>query len=107
MAEYRLPFLAHATMEPMNATARLGADGLDLWVPTQAQEMAQKTAAAATGLSADKVRVHTTYLGGGFGRRAEADFAQAAAMVAKTVTGQRSEEHTSEHQSLMRLSYPV
>lgn len=86
-AEYRLPFLAHATMEPMNATARLGPDGLDLWAPTQAQEMAQKTAAEATGLSTDKVRVHTTYLGGGFGRRAEADFAYAAAMVAKAVTG--------------------
>lgn len=87
-AEYRLPFLAHATMEPMNATAKLGPDGLDIWVPTQAQEMAQKTAAEATGLSADRVRVHTTYLGGGFGRRAEADFVMAAAAVAKAVTGQ-------------------
>lgn len=86
-AEYRLPFLAHATMEPMNATARLGADGLDIWVPTQAQEMAQKAAAEATGLSADRVRIHTTYLGGGFGRRAEADFVHAAAMVARAVTG--------------------
>lgn len=86
-AEYRLPFLAHATMEPMNATARLGADGLDIWAPTQAQETAQKAAAEATGLSADRVRIHTTYLGGGFGRRAEADFVHVAAMVAKAVTG--------------------
>lgn len=86
-AEYRLPFLAHATMEPMNATARLGPDGVDVWVPTQAQEMAQKAAAEATGVSQDKVRIHTTYLGGGFGRRAEADFVTAAALVAKAMTG--------------------
>lgn len=85
--EYRLPFLAHATMEPMNATARMGADGLDIWAPTQAQEMAQKAAAEATGLSADRVRIHTTYLGGGFGRRAEADFIHVAATVAKAITG--------------------
>lgn len=86
-AEYRLPFLAHATMEPMNATAMVGPDGVDVWVPTQAQEMAQKAAAAATGVSEDRVRIHTTYLGGGFGRRAEADFVTAAATVAKAVTG--------------------
>lgn len=86
-AEYRLPFLAHATMEPMNATVMVGPDGVDVWVPTQAQEMAQKAAAAATGVSEDRVRIHTTYLGGGFGRRAEADFVTAAATVAKAVTG--------------------
>ncbi|HEX6957784.1 MAG TPA: molybdopterin cofactor-binding domain-containing protein [Ferrovibrio sp.] len=86
-AEYRLPFLAHATMEPMNATALVGPDGVDVWAPTQAQEAVQQAAAKAIGVSEDRVRVHTTYLGGGFGRRSEADFVAAAAQVAKAVTG--------------------
>jgi isoquinoline 1-oxidoreductase beta subunit len=84
-AEYELPYLAHATMEPMNATARVGADGVDIWIPTQAQEAVQKAAAEAAGVSTAKVRVHTTYLGGGFGRRLEADLAGQAVRIAKAV----------------------
>ncbi|MBP7065974.1 molybdopterin cofactor-binding domain-containing protein [Ferrovibrio sp.] len=87
-AEYRLPLLAHAALEPMNATVRLGRDGyVDVWAPTQAQDAARKAAADATGIDADKVRVHTTLLGGGFGRRAEADFVSLAAQVARQVPG--------------------
>ncbi len=87
-AEYRLPLLAHATLEPMNATVRLGRDGyVDVWAPTQAQDAARKAAAEATGIDADKVRIHTTFLGGGFGRRAEADFVRLAAEVARQVPG--------------------
>ncbi|WP_428247741.1 molybdopterin cofactor-binding domain-containing protein [Ferrovibrio sp.] len=87
-AEYRLPLLAHAALEPMNATVRLGRDGfVDVWAPTQGQDLARKAAADGTGIDADKVRVHTTFLGGGFGRRAEGDFVAVAAQVAKAVPG--------------------
>ncbi len=84
-AEYEVPYLAHAALEPINATARIGAEGVDLWIPTQAQESSAKAAAEAAGVSADKVRVHTTYLGGGFGRRSEADIASQAVAIAKAV----------------------
>lgn len=84
-ADYELPYLAHATMEPMNATARISSDGVDIWIPTQVQEAVQKAAAEAAGLSTGKVRVHTTYLGGGFGRRLEADLAGQAVLIAKAV----------------------
>jgi len=73
-AVYEVPYLAHACMEPMNCTAHVRADGCDIWVPTQGQGRTHDTAVSLTGLPAEKVRVHTTYLGGGFGRRGEQDF---------------------------------
>ncbi len=82
-ATYTLPFLAHATMEPMNCTARVDAGGAELWVPTQAPLWARGDVAKALGLPDDKVTVHTTFLGGGFGRRAFPDFPVEAALVAK------------------------
>jgi isoquinoline 1-oxidoreductase beta subunit len=82
-AVYEVPFLAHATMEPMNCTADVRADGCDVWVPTQFQSKAQGTAAAITGLPPEKVKVHTTFLGGGFGRRSEADFVAEAVEASK------------------------
>jgi isoquinoline 1-oxidoreductase beta subunit len=88
-ADYEVPFLAHATLEPMNCTARVGKDLVEIWAPTQAQETALWAAADAAGVSRSKVRVHTTYLGGGFGRRAEFDFVaptvKAAAAVGRPV----------------------
>lgn len=87
-AEYHLPYLAHATLEPMNATVRIGQDGfVDVWAPTQAQETARIAASDATGIAQEKVRIHTTLLGGGFGRRAEFDFVTVAALAAKAVPG--------------------
>ncbi len=77
-AVYELPMLAHATMEPMNCTADVKAGGCDLYVGTQAQKLAQIAAATAAGLAPEQVRVHTTLLGGGFGRRLEVDFIPAA-----------------------------
>jgi isoquinoline 1-oxidoreductase beta subunit len=77
-AVYRAPFQAHACMEPMNATADVRADGCDLYLPTQAQTASQETAMRLTGLPRDRVRVHTTFLGGGFGRRSEQDFVREA-----------------------------
>jgi isoquinoline 1-oxidoreductase beta subunit len=82
-ASYELPLLAHATMEPMNCTADVNADGCDLYVGTQVQQVAQATAAAAAGLAPAQVRVHTTLLGGGFGRRLDIDFIPAAVEASK------------------------
>ncbi len=82
---FEVPFLAHATMEPMNCTADVRADRCDVWVPTQGQTASQQAAMAASGLPADKVHIFTTYLGGGFGRRGEADFVTDAVETSKAV----------------------
>lgn len=86
-AEYTVPFLAHACMEPMNATAHLVDGKLTLWAPTQAPGLAAMAAGAATGIDRDTIEVHTTYLGGGFGRRAESDYARYAAIMATHTDG--------------------
>lgn len=86
-AEYRVPYLAHATMEPMNAAAHLADGVLTVWAPNQAPTVIRDKCAAAVGLPADKVTVHTTFLGGGFGRRAEFDYAVQAAKLAKALAG--------------------
>jgi isoquinoline 1-oxidoreductase beta subunit len=80
-AVYLLPFLSHATMEPMNCTAHVRADGCDIWVPTQNQSGVLKTAMQLTGLKPEQINVHTTYLGGGFGRRFERDFVEEALLL--------------------------
>src|SRR3989442_1470941 len=84
-AVYEVPFLHHATMEPMNCTAHVRADGCDVWAPTQNQTRAQEVAAELTGLPKERVRVHTTFLGGGFGRRLEPDFVSEAVRLSKAV----------------------
>ena len=84
-ADYELPLLAHATLEPQNCTADVRDDGADIYVPTQVQQIAQATAAKAAGLDPAKVKVHTTFLGGGFGRRLEVDFIPAAVEASKAV----------------------
>ena len=84
-AAYYLPLLAHATMEPMNCTADVKAGGCDLYVGTQVQQVAQTTAAAAAGLAPDQVRVYTTLIGGGFGRRLDIDFIPAAVEASKAL----------------------
>ena len=84
-AVYELPLLAHATMEPMNCTADVRSDGCDIYLGTQAQQLAQAAAAEAAGLAASQVNVHTTLLGGGFGRRLDVDFVPAAVAASKAV----------------------
>jgi isoquinoline 1-oxidoreductase beta subunit len=84
-AVYQMPFLAHATMEPMNCTIELKPDGCDVYVGTQVPAFAQAAVAKVTGLPQEKVRVHNHYLGGGFGRRLEVDFIEQAARFAKQV----------------------
>jgi isoquinoline 1-oxidoreductase beta subunit len=77
-AEYATQMLAHATLEPMNCVARVGADACHVWVGTQSQTDTQKAAARASGLPRSRVFVHTLVMGGGFGRRLEADFVEEA-----------------------------
>src|SRR5712692_6518153 len=84
-AAYEVPFLAHATMEPMNCVADVRTDGCDIYAPTQFQTFNQNTGAKLTGLKPEQVRVHTTFLGGGFGRRAEQDFVAEAVEISKAV----------------------
>ena len=84
-AEFEVPFQAHVTMEPMNATADVRADGCDVYAPTQWQDNARGVAARATGLDPSKVQIHTTFLGGGFGRKAEQDFIQDAVEASKAM----------------------
>jgi isoquinoline 1-oxidoreductase subunit beta len=84
-AEYELPFAAHATMEPMNCTVHVRQDGAEAWVPTQDSEDARDTIAKIAGLPADRVTVHTTFMGGGFGRRSMADYVAEATQVSKAL----------------------
>lgn len=71
--DYELPYAAHATMEPMNCTAHVRADGADVWVPTQGPTSSQTAAANIAGLPVKSVKLHVTMVGGGFGRRSRTD----------------------------------
>ena len=86
-ADYAFPFQAHATLEPMNATASLGQHGAELWCGSQAPNRAQERAAAVLGLAPEQVKVTVPLLGGGFGRRSGTDFSTEAAQVAKAAGG--------------------
>jgi isoquinoline 1-oxidoreductase beta subunit len=82
-ATYVLPYLAHTTMEPMNCTAHIQKDRCDVWVATQSQTGVLMTAQRVTGLKPEQIHVHTTYLGGGFGRRSESDMTEEALQASK------------------------
>jgi isoquinoline 1-oxidoreductase beta subunit len=82
-AEYDLPHLAHAPMEPPCATARMTEDGVEVWMPTQAPQSAQQAIAGALGMTPDQVTVHVTLLGGGFGRKSKPDYGVEAALLAR------------------------
>jgi isoquinoline 1-oxidoreductase subunit beta len=77
---------AHATMEPMNATASVTSEGVEIWAPTQTQTAAQLYAAKIAGVAPEKVQIHTTYLGGGFGRRLYTDYTNDAVAVSKAIS---------------------
>lgn len=102
-AEYVVPYLAHATMEPMNATAHFTGDALEVWAGNQAPTFVRGKCAAEVGLDKEQVTVHTPYLGGGYGRRSETDFSVIAARVAMAmpntpvqVTWSREEDMTHD-----------
>jgi isoquinoline 1-oxidoreductase subunit beta len=86
-AEYQVPFLAHATMEPMNATAQFKDGRLTLWSPNQAPTITRYVCAGIAGIEQDNVTVHTPMMGGGFGRRGEADFSIYATLIAMQADG--------------------
>jgi isoquinoline 1-oxidoreductase subunit beta len=86
-ATYQAPFLAHATMEPMNCTAQVKDGKVELWAPTQVPQMARAIAAEIAGVDIDKVTLHVTLIGGGFGRRLEVDFIGQAVRVAMDCGG--------------------
>ena len=84
-AEYRLPYLAHATMEPQNCTVWIREDRCDVWAPTQGPDIAATSLAAPVGC----LRVtfmHTTFIGGGFGRRLSQDYVNEAVLIARNLT---------------------
>jgi isoquinoline 1-oxidoreductase beta subunit len=84
-ALYELPYLAHATMEPLNCTVKIDADGCEIWTGTQFQQLEQKAAAEICSLPVEKVKIHTPFLGGGFGRRGSlrSEYVREAVHVAK------------------------
>ena len=86
-AEYFAPFLNHAPLEPMNCTALVKGDRVEVWAPTQNAEATHAAAAAAAGVPLENVEVHLTYLGGGFGRRGFQDYTRQAVAIAKAVEG--------------------
>jgi isoquinoline 1-oxidoreductase beta subunit len=86
-AIYEQPFLAHATMEPMNCTVHLTKEGCDIWVGTQVPGMTQAAVMKLTGLQREQVRIHNHLLGGGFGRRLEYDGTVRAVQIAQQVSG--------------------
>jgi isoquinoline 1-oxidoreductase beta subunit len=84
-AEYELPFMAHAPMEPGNCTAHFQVSKCELWAPTQVPQDCRDSVATAVGLDPDQVKVNVTLMGGGFGRRLEHDYAVEAALVSKAI----------------------
>ena len=84
-AAYQLPFLHHATLEPMNATARWSPDRVEVWAPTQNAEAALQAAADAAGLPVTRAEVHRTLIGGAFGRRGRQDYVRQAVLIARQV----------------------
>ena len=89
VAEYEFPYLAHAPMEPLNATVRFNGDRAEAWVPSQFQTMDQMAIAEVLGLKPEQVTFHTEFAGGGFGRRAtiDAHVPREAALIAKRLRG--------------------
>ena len=85
--DYQVPYLAHACMEPMAATCLVTQDSVDLWAPTQQQSYSRRLAADLTGFPLENVTLHTTFAGGGFGRKWELDFTRQAVELAQAVPG--------------------
>jgi isoquinoline 1-oxidoreductase beta subunit len=84
-ADYESQFMAHATMEPMNSTARVTKDQCEIWGPIQGQELTRIEVAAALQMPPERVQVYRTFLGGGFGRRLWTDFSRQAALISRAV----------------------
>jgi isoquinoline 1-oxidoreductase beta subunit len=110
-AVYEVPFLAHATMEPMNCTAHVRKDNCEVWVGTQNQTGTQRTAMRVTGFPREAVKINTMLLGGGFGRRGEQDFVADAVETSKAVNAPVkviwSREDDTQHDHYRPATYNV
>ncbi len=84
--EYEVPFLAHSTLEPMNCTASVKGSSCEVWVPTQNQGKSMDVTKEITGLNDEQIKINTTLLGGGFGRRGETDFVTQAVTISKSLS---------------------
>lgn len=108
-ATYELPYLAHAAMEPLSATASVGKDGAELWLATQFPDWVARSGSAFLGLKPEQVKVNVTMLGGGFGRRANPDFALEAIQISKAVNApvkvQWTREDDMQHDYYRPASY--
>ncbi|PHM20611.1 MAG: aldehyde dehydrogenase [Curvibacter sp. PD_MW3] len=104
-AVYTYPFQNHATMEPMNATARWTPERCEVWVPTQNGEAALAAAAEASGLPPAQCEVYKLYLGGGFGRRGRSDFVTQAVQIAKAMPGTPIKMIWSREEDMQHGSY--
>jgi len=104
-AIYRAPYLAHAPMEPMNCTALFTGTSLELWMPNQSPTLMRLAAARAAGLSQDEITVHTTFLGGGFGRRAEVDLVREAVACALQMPGKPVQVLWSREEDIRHDTY--
>jgi isoquinoline 1-oxidoreductase beta subunit len=104
-AVYELPFLPHLCMEPMNCTALVTDANVEVWGPTQTNTLAHKVAAETAGIKPDRVRVHSTLIGGGFGRRAETDFIRQAVTIAKAVPGRPVKLTWSREEDIQHDAY--
>ena len=106
-ATYELPFLAHATMEPMNCTVDVRADACEVWVGTQAMGFARQVAAKESGLRVEQVNIHNHLIGGGFGRRLEVDGIAKAVRIARHVKGPVKVTWSREEDIQQELYRPV
>jgi isoquinoline 1-oxidoreductase subunit beta len=104
-AEYQVPFLAHATMEPMNATAQFKEGKLTLWSPNQAPTVTRYVCAGIAGIEQDDVTVHTPMMGGGFGRRGESDFSIYATLIAMQAEGKPVKVTWSREEDMTHDTY--
>lgn len=104
-AEYRVPPLAHACMEPMNCTVRVDAERAEIWCGNQAPDLLRQVAADALGLPVDHITLHTPLLGGGFGRRLECDVMLRALEIARALPGQTIKLLYSRAQDLQHDTY--
>jgi isoquinoline 1-oxidoreductase beta subunit len=108
-AVYKLPFLDHATMEPMNCTARVANGKVEVWAPTQVATEAQRVAARVAGVKPEDVTLHVTMVGGGFGRRLQTDYVTQVVEIAKRVDAPVqlfwTREDTTRHGFYRPLTY--
>lgn len=105
-AEYEVPYTEHATMEPMNATARVDKNGVEVWVGTQFADEALRVAAHHAGVPVEKAKLHMLFAGGGFGRRINSDFVGQAVQIASALPGVPVKLLWTREETIQHSYYP-